>query len=44
LTYVFSVSGVLVWLIVVIVLSTTACLLPARYALLLSVRETLTYE
>jgi putative ABC transport system permease protein len=41
---VFGVSGVVVWLLVTIVLSTIASALPARRASKLTVRDTLAYE
>ncbi len=44
LTYTYSFSGVLWWLIIVIILSLFASLLPAQRASQISVRESLTYE
>jgi len=44
LSHVFSMEGVLLWLVVVIVLSGLASFLPARSALRLTVREVLAYE
>lgn len=44
LAYTFSVAGVLFWLVLVVVLSVLASLLPARRAWRLSVREALAYE
>jgi putative ABC transport system permease protein len=44
LTYAYSGVGTLIWLVVVIVLSVLASLLPARSASRLSVREVLAYE
>ncbi len=43
-TYVFSTSGALVWLVVVLILALFASLLPARRASRLTVREVLSYE
>ena len=44
LSFVFSAAGVLLWLVLVVVLSVLASLLPARRAWQLSVREVLAYE
>jgi putative ABC transport system permease protein len=44
LSYSFSVDGVLIWLVVVVVLSGVASFLPARNASRLTVREVLAYE
>jgi putative ABC transport system permease protein len=44
LTYTFSAGGVLLWLILVLLLSSLACYLPARAAARLTVREVLAYE
>ncbi len=44
LSHAFSATGILVWLILVLVLSVVASLLPARSAWSLSVRESLAYE
>lgn len=44
LDYKFSVAGVLIWLAIIIVISTLASLLPAYKAARLSVREILSYE
>jgi putative ABC transport system permease protein len=44
LSFSFSMTGVLVWLIVVIILSAIASFVPARNASQLTVRETLAYE
>ncbi len=44
LEYRFSISGVLLWLILVIILSAIASFLPAQNASRFSVRETLAYE
>jgi putative ABC transport system permease protein len=41
---VFSLNGFLVWLALILVLSTLACVLPARNATRLTVREVLAYE
>lgn len=44
LTYLLSTDGILVWLVIVLVLSTIASLLPARNATRLTVRDVLAYE
>ncbi|TVR69578.1 MAG: ABC transporter permease [Sphaerobacteraceae bacterium] len=44
LEFTFSIAGILLWLIVVLVLSVVASLFPARNAWRLSVREVLAYE
>jgi putative ABC transport system permease protein len=44
IVYIFSVQGLFVWLGIVLVLSTIACLLPARNAVRLTIREVLAYE
>jgi putative ABC transport system permease protein len=44
LSYTFSVDGVLIWLVAVVVLSGVASFLPARNASRLTVREVLAYE
>jgi putative ABC transport system permease protein len=44
LAYTFSIVGVLLWLVLVVVLSVIASVLPARGAWRLSVREVLAYE
>ena len=44
LTYIYSTQGLLIWLGVVLVLSTVASLLPARNATRLAVRDILAYE
>ncbi len=44
LSYRFSLSGVLLWLIIVVILSGVASFLPARNASKLTVREVLAYE
>jgi putative ABC transport system permease protein len=44
LSYTYSTTGVLIWLVVVIVLSVLASFLPARNASRLTVREALAYE
>jgi putative ABC transport system permease protein len=44
LTHTFPLSGLLLWLVLVIILAAIASILPARNASRLSVRETLTYE
>lgn len=44
LKYVFSLDGFLIWLVLVIIISSLACALPARNAVRLTVREVLAYE
>ncbi len=44
LTYLLSTTGILAWLVIVIVLSTIASLLPARSATRLTIRDVLAYE
>jgi putative ABC transport system permease protein len=44
LNYSYSMTGVLMWLVMVILLSALASLLPARNASRLTVREVLAYE
>ncbi len=44
LSYTFSASGVMVWLVVVVILAALASFLPARSASRLTVREVLAYE
>ena len=44
LDFVYSVAGVMIWLVVVIVLSAIASLWPALRATQISVRESLAYE
>lgn len=44
LNYTYSVSGALIWLVVVLVLATVASLLPAWHAARLTVRDVLAYE
>jgi putative ABC transport system permease protein len=44
LTYTFSASGCLLWLLIVILLSALASVLPARNASRVSVRDALAYE
>jgi putative ABC transport system permease protein len=44
LSFAFSVGGLLVWLVVVIVLGALASFLPARKASRLTIREVLAYE
>lgn len=43
-TYAYSISGLLIWLVLVIMLSALASFLPARSASRLTVREVLAYE
>ena len=44
LEYQFSLEGLVIWVFVVLVLSTLACILPARNAVRLTVRDVLAYE
>ena len=44
LDYNFSMQGLIIWVVVVIVLSSVACVLPARNAVRLTVRDVLAYE
>ncbi|MFC2069051.1 ABC transporter permease, partial [Chloroflexota bacterium] len=44
LVFVFLPTGVLIWLVIVVIVSVVASLLPAYRAIKMSVRETLTYE
>lgn len=44
LTYILSIDGIFIWLVVVLVLSSIASLLPARNATRLTVRDVLAYE
>jgi putative ABC transport system permease protein len=44
ITTVFTYSGYLIWLGLVLVLSAIACILPARNAARLTIREVLAYE
>jgi putative ABC transport system permease protein len=44
LTYSFPISGVLIWLMIMIILSAFASFLPARRASQVSVNQALTYE
>jgi putative ABC transport system permease protein len=44
LTFTFSAAGVLIWLALVIGLTSAACYLPARSACKITIRETLAYE
>jgi putative ABC transport system permease protein len=44
MVYVYSVQGLVIWLVVVLVLSTIASLLPANNAVRLTVRDVLAYE
>ncbi len=43
-TFSFSAAGVLLWLALVVALTTAACYIPARRATRITVRETLAYE
>jgi putative ABC transport system permease protein len=43
-TFTFSAAGVLIWLALVVGLSSAACYLPARGASRITIRETLAYE
>lgn len=42
--YTFSAAGALAWLVIVLLLAYVACLIPARQACRLTVREVLAYE
>ncbi len=42
--YIFSIQGLFIWLGIILVLSTLACLVPARGAVRLTVRDVLAYE
>ena len=44
LPYVFSPVGVLIWLVLVIVIAVLASIAPAKKAVSLTVRDTLSYE
>jgi ABC-type lipoprotein release transport system permease subunit len=44
LTFTFSAAGVLIWLALVIGLTSAACYFPARGACRITIRETLAYE
>lgn len=44
LRYVFSLDGFLIWLGLILIISALACILPARNAVRLTVREVLAYE
>jgi putative ABC transport system permease protein len=44
IVYIFSVQGLFIWLGIVLVLSTIACLIPARNAVRLTIRDVLAYE
>jgi putative ABC transport system permease protein len=44
LQFVFSIQGLVIWLFVVLLLSVLACLLPARGAIRLTIRDVLDYE
>jgi putative ABC transport system permease protein len=44
LTFTFSAAGVLIWLALVVGLTSAACYLPARSACQITIRETLAYE
>jgi putative ABC transport system permease protein len=44
LEYRFSAGGLLLWVVIVILLSAVACVLPARNAVRLTVRDVLAYE
>jgi putative ABC transport system permease protein len=44
LEYSYSMTGVLLWLVLVVILSALASLLPARNASRLTVRQVLAYE
>ena len=44
LDYLFSLDGLLIWVVVVVFLSALSCILPARNAVRLTVRDVLAYE
>jgi putative ABC transport system permease protein len=44
IVYIFSFQGLWIWLVIVLFLSTIACLLPARNAVRLTIRDILAYE
>ena len=44
LTYQLSIDGIFIWLVIVVVLSTVASMLPARNATRLTIRDVLAYE
>jgi putative ABC transport system permease protein len=44
LKFVFALDGLLVWLALILVISALACVIPARNATRLTVREVLAYE
>jgi putative ABC transport system permease protein len=44
LTYMLSNSGILAWLVIVLILSAVASIVPARGAIRLTVRDVLAYE
>jgi len=44
LDFTFSLTGLIIWLIIVIFISIIASLLPARQAMKMSIQETLAYE
>jgi putative ABC transport system permease protein len=44
LDYQYSLDGLLIWVVVVVVLSALSCVLPARNAVRLTVRDVLAYE
>jgi putative ABC transport system permease protein len=44
LDYTFSLSGLIMWAVIVAILSTVACIIPARNAVRLTVRDVLAYE
>ncbi len=44
LDFTFSLSGLIIWLLIVMIISVIASLLPARQAMNMSVQETLAYE
>jgi ABC-type lipoprotein release transport system permease subunit len=43
LDYAYNYSAVLIWLVVVVIISTLASIVPARRATLISVRDSLAY-
>lgn len=44
LQYQFSIQGLIIWIIVVVILSALSCVVPARNAVRLTVRDVLAYE
>jgi ABC-type lipoprotein release transport system permease subunit len=44
LDYAYNFEAVIVWLVIILIISTLASILPARNATVISVRESLAYE